>query len=552
MMSEIQADQTAMLKEEEPIFGYNRLSERAVIDAVKELKDTMAEIQQSWDKEVLQYEKIMLVSTMSGTKRLARRNYPNKEGTVGDESLFPYHSACYPLLDAYDGLEEDYTPWPGVVPPVLPHRDDRSSRLHDPNTPVLPSSYLPCSTDAVIRSLQNLSSVPERSTIALKLLKHSMSDMQCDHRMSARVIGSMKSWDCFVDVDVYRSILAIILMERRICNGRCYSRNDTDDDVDHVCRSYQGLEQLFAGAVGTSSQDALTTRHAHLLCAFFKITIDAANPSAGEKEDEIVTNVVSKGLKSRKARLKQALYLWNQTDFDEEESDVEYDSKDIIPYQLLCGILEHLSNKVGAQRCLQTQSLAAKNSFSNSIGALVYIGETAVRRLPAKSDSIEFCSKIVFSFLQVYTGFAYPCAEGERFEGLCTNVCGKVDRVYSQELHFPSVLNPDRYAAYIKNATERFISGLPSHRAVLVKDEASIEWNRGVPRPPSDVFDVVRSLFGRDLVEVTKARCGYGDFLVWLGGEISAKDPFLYVHTYNFPVDVDEEADAWIADEVSF
>jgi hypothetical protein len=379
-----------------------------------------------------------------------------------------------------------------------------------------------------------------------------MSDMQCDHVLSVQLIIFMTAWECFRDVDFYQNILAIVLMERRLCNGRCYTRNDADDeDVDHVCRSYRWLEQKFAAAVASSS-DEFTTRHAHLLCAFVKITIDAANPSAGEKEDEIVTNVVSEGLKSRKARLKQALYLWNQTDFDEEESDADGDAKDIIPYQLLCGILEHLSNKAGTQRCLQNQSLPVKNSFSNSMGVLVYIGETAVRRLPAKSDSIEFCSKIVFSFLQVYTGFAYPGAAGERFKGDCEGVCGKVDRVYSQESNFPSVLNPDRYMACVKNATERFLSGLPSHRIVLVKDEASAVGNRGVPRPPNDVFDVVRSLFGRDLVEVSKTRCGYGDFLVWLGGEITAKDPFLFVHTYNFPVDVDNEADAWIADEVSF
>jgi hypothetical protein len=46
------------------------------------------------------------------------------------------------------------------------------------------------------------------------------------------------------------------------------------------------------------------------------------------------------------------------------------------------------------------------------------------------------------------------------------------------------------------------------------------------PRVPRDALDVIRSCFARDLAEVGKTGCGYGDCLVWMDGEITAHDAF--------------------------
>lgn len=62
----------------------------------QEIENFLTEI---WQQEVHQYEQ-----TTSSSSSSVSRNHANSTGTIENESLFPYHTAFYPLLDCYDSI----------------------------------------------------------------------------------------------------------------------------------------------------------------------------------------------------------------------------------------------------------------------------------------------------------------------------------------------------------------------------------------------------------------------------------------------------------------
>lgn len=520
----------AEVSDEEALYGYRRMPEIEVLRAVSEIKDAMRALEKRWDEEVAKYEETIMVRTDDDKSRcLLRRNYPNDAGIVDDTSLFPYHDACYAMLDCYETHNDDFTS--DSVDSLLDSADEDDW-----------TNYA-----SIGISLLSLSECPERAEILLRLLKHSLADFQPDHRLTAELLHCARDWKCFQDVQFYRNVIACFLLDRVICNGRCDARRDSesvDDHYDHICDHWQRIELIFGEAL-CLGLDEFTSEHSLLLCAFFKITLDMANPSAGEKDDEIVANMGSLPSKSRKAKLKQAIYLWKMTDYDNDESDDESEEntiKEIIPYRVMREFVVQLSQYAGKIRHQKLESRPLLNSFCNSIGTLVFIGETSVRRLPAKYDSIEFCSKIVASFVGAYVhNWDYQ----------------EADSPYFISPGLPSVISPDRYANAINQATDRFLQEREFERGEKESDLTQTGAYRDTPRVPNDVFDVIKSFFARDLASVDKAGCGYGDCLVWLGGEITGHDPFLFFSdTHNYPVGNDDESEyddeslVWVYDEV--
>ena len=178
--------------------------------------------------------------------------------------------------------------------------------------------------------------------------------------------------------------------------------------------------------------------------------------------------------------------------------------------------------------------------------SLVFLGETSVRRLPAKSDSIRFCSKIVAAFVGAYV---YDWAIDWDLQ---------VDGEYFISYGLAHVISPNRYAEKINYATAFRAREL--QRGGMVSELNRAETDPDGPdtrlfRVPSDVLDVIKCFFARDLASVEIAGCGYGDCLVWLGGEITGHDPFLFCnlsHDYSLMDDVDDDGAplTWVDDEV--
>ena len=90
-----------------------------IMDELKRLRNIESFLTQLWQDEVHQYEQTSLLSTVlpgagagagaggSGggdeeANNCVSRNHANSTGTVDNESLFPYHTSLYPLLDCYD------------------------------------------------------------------------------------------------------------------------------------------------------------------------------------------------------------------------------------------------------------------------------------------------------------------------------------------------------------------------------------------------------------------------------------------------------------------
>ena len=72
-------------------------------------RETQSLLQDEWNEESKQYEEeitVIVKDRMNNdlTITIPRRNYFNATGTVEDVTLFPYHNAFYPLIDAYDTL----------------------------------------------------------------------------------------------------------------------------------------------------------------------------------------------------------------------------------------------------------------------------------------------------------------------------------------------------------------------------------------------------------------------------------------------------------------
>jgi hypothetical protein len=529
---------------------YERISQLDVLHEVRRLQNTMQVMLQEWDEEEAKYEQFITVESWLGKRslrRMPRRNYPNEDGVVQDPTLFPYHTSCkfaglllfrsepyftnpsflvffigYPLLDSYSRLG-DYQLKSTDIPPS----SGMSSHFEAPLFPC----HLPCSEEAITSSLFHLNALivssdnpsrTEAANVMLKLLRHALSDLQGDLSLATSIVSLLVASKVLQDVDYYRQLVATVLTNRKNCCGQCRF----EDDVDHICSMWKHYQAVLGSTLVGDIPGVFTEAHANIVCAAFKIVLDQASPSTGQKEDDLILGKNGPGsLEKLKHKLKADIYIWNQTDFDDDRSETDDNTNEVIPYFLFGAIVDALG--LGAARItdvlLGRTSLPEEQSpdltcLYRKVATIVYIGEAVIRRLPAKTETINLCGWMVNSLLLSFTGYSPAPSESSQSMYMC-----------AEQKEFTSIIVPDRYA-----------------RAILTKP------TRGAFHVPKDVFDLIRSLFARDLVNLCMARCGYGDCLVWLGGEITANDPFLFFHSHNYPVNIDEEAHAWVNDEVCF
>lgn len=245
-----------------------------------------------WQSEVSMYEQTM---TRAGetSSAVPRRNCLTSDGTqVRDAELFPYHTACFPLLDAYKQRTivnwEEYregTELEEVLSQNLTMRGntrDRHGRLMDV------SGHLPCSMPAVEISLgvliysddedalkeewdygleKRLKSQEDaqfylfrqeeeivhdrfgisvfppdadaRADLLLKILRHALSDLQKDYRLARAVIRRLAKWKLCQDADCLRRAMSIIGTGLVGCNGHCFQQlwnaEQQYEVPDHCC-----------------------------------------------------------------------------------------------------------------------------------------------------------------------------------------------------------------------------------------------------------------------------------------------------------------------------
>lgn len=316
-MSKKSADSTEGLAGEDAsaeradlLSSYRAFHPDLIRNEVERLREVQEEMAMAWKLEVEKYEQEMTLNSGDGFPKVPRRNYFNIDGVVQDPDLFPYHDACYLLIDAYDCLYSTREEQPFQKGTVRPFYVPPNSRISlGPNESYL-DGHLPNSLVAIHESLQygflqnpatdqgnsqsqikndkkdeeqwkNLLSFNkdpgywfqkalkslqeplfdrkygprnfptnrvERSSLLLKLLKHSLSELQMDYRLAKAVIYQLMTSHDLDDPQTFRRLLVILDDEYKDCDGRCHDRYNMDRTApipDHSCTDWLDFTQRY-------------------------------------------------------------------------------------------------------------------------------------------------------------------------------------------------------------------------------------------------------------------------------------------------------------------
>jgi len=630
---EQQSDNKASCSPNKLLSKYERIKYIHVNNKVAELKQTAAEMHCMWAEEVKKYEQMIEIKFKGKLVQVPRRNYYNKRGQVDDPTMFPYHTACYPLLDCYDCLYEDREFQPtyekhSVLPTRVQvrNRRDEPDEDDDPETHVpgqlqtswqaihtallyegedydetdLPNSaigateeqvYAMCKysgnvrldvnpeLDALERSARaqqrkfelhgphNLpQSKSERQLILLKLLRHAMSDLQKDHRLAYAVLRRMIDWCYFSDVAFYARFLAVIMVEPRKCDGECHSRflNASRGEVeepDHYCSDWQMFEMLLAKLVPLGVAH-FTEDHALYTCAAVKMAFDTTNSGARSIEESLIRGGSKAQLFSRDPKncLKQSLYLWKNTDEDDDSED-EDDGifrTDPMPYTLMNEFLfglgrravqsrDHISTLISTINDSTSQAVQGENnketvasfiidSFFNCLRTIVFCAEMSVRRLPSNQRSMEMGGVLVRCLVEAYLEPRVDALDDQE---------EYMPRWRTEELKGKTLIDFSRYSDIVINIGDSSPDNETPVTNIMCKANNFLK-----SKVPNDIRDAIRSLFARDLVDIYTSLCGFGDAVVWLRLPIHPLDPLIFSHRHNYVSNYDD-SEPYLFDENS-
>lgn len=604
------------------------------------------EMESVWEKECSKYGESIKVVIDGKSKKVPRRNYANAMGNVTDPTLYPYHTSCYPLLDAYDHL------YAGVKQPIekivvqpcpvpLDVRQDALDRGDFTLQGYMPSS-LHCIVEVLVQNniiwpveeefpraalllqqsqLHNnkhmgsgisaeygdpdfwtecawedveaqplpidepSDEVPtieamlspderekkygpthlpvnrkERAAVLLKLLRHSMSELQRDHTLATAVIVRLMRHHDLDDITVLRQLFAILFSEYVVCE---YPYQE-EEQVDHDCRTWQLFVQRlpFVLAFGITF---MTREHANAIAGFVRATY--FREFGYVLDDPESSDVKQKG----KILMKRNLLSLRAEDDAEAfgrtgNKSVQVDL--VLRITLALGIRAAID-----RRCLSdsrfedniSNDVVAKtlDSYNNCLAALVDIGEASVQILPCNARFFRLAGCLVKSLCRalVDTGGDFLNDQLVETGEFSEHTTGYLAHVH-KDLFDLRLSAPLRFTEGITKATAKFQS-LPN--ATFTHESTRNQLLHAVKiavegRPDNDIRDVVRGLFIRNLVDVRTSGVGYGDFMLWCRFEVTPLDPILYWKYCMYPLeemdsdDEDDEDDAesvdWDVDEV--
>jgi len=433
-----------------------------------------------------------------------------------------------------------------------------------------------------------------RTKIALKLLKHSLSNLQRDHRLARAALYTMIEFRCFDSgiaadeneitagrtntgtgtgggggstgtgsgVDALRYLLAVVHSESvRTCHGDCHipfiheNENEGEDDdasqvtdveddggeekgsvprPDHYCHDWQEFESTIMTIFGFGI-DHLTEEHADVIGAFTTHQFEAIGFVELDGGDEL-------------------LGCWHD-DFDVEYLNLV--THTVIGLGILAHTVRYRMKKIlreayattGGENTAELQAELRKlsSSYRNCLHVLVDIGEQCLHRLPANDQTANLGGYIVCALVTMLSD-EIP---------LTLNKLAPISEYIGNECKTkPLLINPTRYSDLITNASDqRSLRMEEVRKSVLfdcVPESEDDETVREVFLAPvsQDVRDVVRGLFLRQLVDTGISGCGYGDFLTWYRLPVSPFDSMIFEHAVQFPEDDEAQTEGgWGLDE---
>lgn len=134
--------------------AYVRIGTIEITESREAYRKLEKSLTHQWEIECLKYEGTMEVTIQGESARVPRRNYANAQGTVNDCSLFPYHTSCYPLLDAYDCLYENQNDQPIEQSSICPSCEPSNLRRAEiEGFQVTVEGFMPNSVRAISEAL---------------------------------------------------------------------------------------------------------------------------------------------------------------------------------------------------------------------------------------------------------------------------------------------------------------------------------------------------------------------------------------------------------------
>ena len=387
-----------------------------------------------------------------------------------------------------------------------------------------------------------------RTKILLKLLKHSMSELQRDHRLARAVILSMIQNNCFDDdggVEALRYVLMTFISEYiQCCNGRChldYMINRTNDDdprPSHYCSDY-GRSIKIIRLVIANGIELMSKEHSTVLVSFVHYLYD----QCGWKEDESMVDLIG---------------------YDDDESIQHFDKPIRLLHQIIAGIgmkafedrnrLKTLlrwkySTSTSADPSLLKQIDSIAKSHQLSMEALNRIAKTTLIRIPHDSITETIGSSLVRCFvLNSMDRFQHSLFRRQYGYNNRERSTNPLYVIPFDKDNFEFMTKENRYADSINNEFT-----MKKRRLNDIKEDFldsccldEIEQDPIIQTiflsgPSQEVQNIVKALFLSQIVD-PQYSCGYGDFLVWCRLPVHIHDPMLYEHLANFP-DYDDEVD---------
>jgi len=610
-------------QQDEISYSYEAIPYRSIQVELEKLSQVQESIAGAWEEECQKYEETMqlmvrvvqdedghgatgwFVSTVEEQEQeVPRRNYFNSSGADGgrkflqDESLFPYHSSCYNLLDAYDCLyyehgeeqqqeggergHEEQQPMPkNAVRPTSspPFHRGCDGELLSPGFEFEPE-FMPASPESVQEFLlgrridstsfpprdvvfgrnefwglllnyfdalrhhrrDDPSSLPEerreRAPILLKILKHSLSELQRDLKLAAATLALLCRFHDLDDVAVFRQVLVVLDSE---CVLRCDFPCEADFErrtrlIDHHCGEWKSF-LLAVQKSFTLGLSCWTQGHAVCLASFVRysflrefgsLVLDATEATVEGKRKHLLKRAVI-GLRAE----------------DEEVNVGRQIPVDIILNTIIAlgerarkerlFLLSPMKNNHGESSAFDDADIRNKlQTYHNCVRALVSMAESSIYILPENERFYAIASCLVRALFQSVGNFDIPDLNYGFGEIEYSELDYLAHRSESP-LKNSRLSVPFRYAACISNSTKLKRDFIVEHQSLIDTsdmdpvDRLLHEFRLSFRKePPADVRNVVRGLFLRNLVDVRSLGFGYGDFLLWCRFDISPLDPLLY------------------------
>jgi hypothetical protein len=435
-------------------------------------------------------------------------------------------------------------------PPPLDDEDEASSPSPDARNLFYGPVHLPVNRK-------------ERASILLKLLRHSMSELQRDHTLATAVIVRLMRGHDLDDVSVLRQLLAILCSEYVVCEFPYVE----EEPLDHFCGTWQLFIQRLPLVLAFGITN-MTREHATAIAGFVRATY--FREFGYVIDDPESSDVKQKG----KSLMKRNLL--NLRAEDDEVAFGRTGDKSSVPVDLVLGVTMALGIRAAIDRRRLVDSRSEDSlsnhdvialtldSYNNCLAALVDIGEASLLLLPCNTRFFRLASCVVKSLCRslVDTGCNFLSDELMETAEFSDQNTGYL--AHGQKELFESRLSsPLRLATGISEATAKFQS-LP--KATLAHTNSHEQLMNAVAialeaRPHNDIRDAVRGLFIQNMVDVRFSGIGYGDFMLWCRFEITPLDPVIFWKYCMFPLeelpsddeeeeDDDAESVDWDVDEV--